>query len=97
MLKELVSNDRIAGGLTPQASEVSKKLYESFCAAQIFTTDARTAEMAKLTENAFRDVNIAFANELSLICDRLNINVWELINHVANRHPGLKSCNQDLG
>jgi UDP-N-acetyl-D-mannosaminuronic acid dehydrogenase len=89
MLKELVSNDRIAGGLTPEASEISKKLYESFCSAQIFITDARTAEMAKLTENAFRDVNIAFANELSLICDRLKINVWELIR-LANRHPRVK-------
>jgi len=89
MLKELVSNDRIAGGLTPEASEISKKLYESFCTAQIFITDARTAEMAKLTENAFRDVNIAFANELSLICDRLKINVWELIR-LANRHPRVK-------
>ena len=89
MLKELVSNDRIAGGLTPEASEIAKKLYESFCTAQIFITDARTAEMAKLTENAFRDVNIAFANELSLICDRLKINVWELIR-LANRHPRVK-------
>lgn len=89
MLKELVSNDRIAGGLTPEAAEKSKLLYQSFCTAQIFVTDARTAEMAKLTENAFRDVNIAFANELSLICDRLKINVWELIR-LANRHPRVK-------
>ncbi|MCX6920567.1 MAG: UDP-N-acetyl-D-mannosamine dehydrogenase [Verrucomicrobia bacterium] len=89
MLKELVSNDRICGGLTPEASEKSKALYEIFCTAQIFLTDARTAELAKLTENAFRDVNIAFANELSLICDRLDINVWELIR-LANRHPRVK-------
>ena len=89
MLKELVSNDRICGGLTPEASEKSKALYEIFCTAQIFLTDARTAELAKLTENAFRDVNIAFANELSLICDRLSINVWELIR-LANRHPRVK-------
>ena len=89
MLKELVSNDRIAGGLTPAAAAQAKALYETFCMAQIFLTDARTAEMAKLTENAFRDVNIAFANELSLICDRLRIDVWELIR-LANRHPRVK-------
>lgn len=89
MLKELVSNDRIAGGLTPEAALQAKALYETFCTAQIFLTDARTAELAKLTENAFRDVNIAFANELSLICDRLGINVWELIR-LANRHPRVK-------
>jgi len=89
MLKELVSNDRIAGGLTPAASVRAKALYEIFCTAQIFLTDARTAELAKLTENAFRDVNIAFANELSLICDRLKVDVWELIR-LANRHPRVK-------
>ena len=89
MLKELVSNDRIVGGLTPVASKKAKELYLSFCTAEIFETDARTAEMAKLTENAFRDVNIAFANELSLICDKLGINVWELIR-LANRHPRVK-------
>jgi len=89
MLKELVSNDRIAGGLTPEASRRAKELYRTFCTAEIFETDARTAEMAKLTENAFRDVNIAFANELSLVCDRLGINVWELIR-LANRHPRVK-------
>ncbi len=89
MLKELVSNDRIAGGLTPAAAEAAKELYKTFCTAEIFITNARTAEMAKLTENAFRDVNIAFANELSLICDKLNIDVWELIA-LANRHPRVK-------
>lgn len=86
MLKELVTNDRIVGGLTPQAAERAKKLYRSFCTAEILLTDARTAEMAKLTENASRDVSIAFANELSMICDQLNIDVWELIT-LANRHP----------
>lgn len=86
MLKELVTNDRIAGGLSPEASERAKVLYEIFCSAEIFVTDARTAELAKLTENSFRDVNIAFANELSMICDALGIDVWELI-HLANRHP----------
>jgi len=89
MLKELVANDRIAGGLTPEAGRVAKELYERFCTGEIFVTDARTAEMAKLTENSYRDVNIAFANELSLICDELGINVWELIQ-LANRHPRVK-------
>jgi UDP-N-acetyl-D-mannosaminuronic acid dehydrogenase len=89
MLKELVSNDRICGGLTPAAAEKARDLYATFCTAQIFLTDARTAELAKLTENAYRDVNIAFANELSLICDKLDIDVWELIR-LANRHPRVK-------
>jgi UDP-N-acetyl-D-mannosaminuronic acid dehydrogenase len=86
MLKELVTNDRIMGGLTPGAAQKAKLLYQSFCVGEIFLTDSRTAEMAKLTENAFRDVNIAFANELSLICERLKIDVWDVIR-LANRHP----------
>jgi len=89
MLKELVANDRIAGGLSPEAGRMAKELYAKFCVGEIFLSDARTAEMAKLTENSYRDVNIAFANELSLICDRLNIDVWELIR-LANRHPRVK-------
>ena len=89
MLKELVSNDRIAGGLTPEAAVAAKALYQTFCSAEIFLTDARTAELAKLTENSFRDVNIAFANELSLICEKLGVNVWDLIR-LANRHPRVK-------
>lgn len=89
MLKELVSNDRIAGGITPEASQRARDLYRCFCTGEIVLTDARTAEMAKLTENSFRDVNIAFANELSLICEKLNIDVWELIS-LANRHPRVK-------
>jgi UDP-N-acetyl-D-mannosaminuronic acid dehydrogenase len=89
MLKELVANDRIAGGLTPEAGIAAKALYQRFCTGEIFVSDARTAEMAKLTENSFRDVNIAFANELSLICEELRIDVWELIR-LANRHPRVK-------
>jgi UDP-N-acetyl-D-mannosaminuronic acid dehydrogenase len=89
MLKELVSNDRIVGGLTREAAVRAQELYRCFCTAEIFLTDARTAELAKLTENSFRDVNIAFANELSMICDRLGIDVWELIR-LANRHPRVK-------
>ena len=86
IIQELVSNDRVIGGLTPYCAEQAKSLYQLFVKAECIITDARTAEMAKLTENSFRDVNIAFANELSIICDKLNINVWELIK-LANRHP----------
>ncbi len=86
ILQELVSNDRIVGGLTINCAQKAVSLYNIFVKGDCHTTDARTAEMAKLTENSFRDVNIAFANELSLICDGLDINVWELIR-LANRHP----------
>lgn len=86
VLKELVSNDRIVGGLTPEAAQRGAAFYRTFTTGEVLTTDARTAELSKLSENAFRDVNIAFANELSLICDRLGIDVWELIG-LANRHP----------
>lgn len=86
MLKELVTNDRISGGLTPEASQKAKELYECFCTAEIFLTDARSAELSKLAENSFRDVNIAFANELSMICDELGMDVWEVIK-LSNRHP----------
>lgn len=83
---EMVENDRIIGGLTREAAEMNRDLYASFCRGDLLLTDARTAEMAKLTENAFRDVNIAFANELSIIADRQGIDVWELIE-LANHHP----------
>jgi UDP-N-acetyl-D-mannosaminuronic acid dehydrogenase len=86
VLEELVSNDRIIGGMSSQCSEKAIELYKIFVRGNCISTGARTAEMAKLTENSFRDVNIAFANELSIICDELNINVWELIA-LANRHP----------
>jgi UDP-N-acetyl-D-mannosaminuronic acid dehydrogenase len=86
IIKELVSNDRIIGGIDQASQEKAAEFYSTFVSGQVLVTDARTAEMAKLTENSFRDVNIAFANELSLICDRLGINVWELIE-LANRHP----------
>ncbi len=86
VIQELVTNDRVIGGLTPQCADKAKALYQLFVKAECIVTDARTAEMAKLTENSFRDVNIAFANELSIVCDKLNINVWELIC-LANRHP----------
>lgn len=86
VLEELVRNDRLIGGLTRRSTEMATGLYRVFATGECLATDARTAELAKLTENAFRDVNIAFANELSAICDRLQIDVWELID-LANRHP----------
>jgi UDP-N-acetyl-D-mannosaminuronic acid dehydrogenase len=86
ILIELVDNDRIVGGLTPEATEAAASFYLSFVNGEVLTTDSRTAEMAKLTENSYRDVNIAFANELSVICHRLDIDVWELIR-LANHHP----------
>jgi UDP-N-acetyl-D-mannosaminuronic acid dehydrogenase len=93
---ELVRNDRVIGGLTPACTERALQLYASFVRGQCVKTDARTAEMTKLTENAFRDVNIAFANELSVICDQLNINVWDLIA-LANRHPRVNILNPGPG
>lgn len=86
VLIELVENDRIIGGITPACSTRAQNLYKAFVKGDCVITNARTAELAKLTENSFRDVNIAFANELSVICDKLEINVWELIS-LANRHP----------
>lgn len=86
VVKELVENDRIIGGITEDCSDKAIEVYRIFVKADLVKTNARTAEMSKLTENAFRDVNIAFANELSLISDKLDINVWELIA-LANRHP----------
>ncbi|GGD87451.1 UDP-N-acetyl-D-mannosamine dehydrogenase [Caballeronia grimmiae] len=86
VIRELVENDRVIGGMTRRCGEVARELYQIFVRGECILTTARTAEMCKLTENASRDVGIAFANELSLICDRLDINVWELIR-LANRHP----------
>lgn len=86
VLRELVDNDRIIGGMTPTCSAAAVRLYEAFVEGECIITDTRTAEMCKLTENSFRDVNIAFANELSMICDELKINPWELIR-LANHHP----------
>lgn len=87
VMQELITNDRVIGGMTPRCSADAVQLYKSFVTGEcIIASSPRTAEMAKLTENSFRDVNIAFANELSIICDRLNIDIWELIQ-LANRHP----------
>jgi UDP-N-acetyl-D-mannosaminuronic acid dehydrogenase len=86
IMSELVENDRVVGGLTKEATKAVAEFYRSFVHGQVLETEAKTAEMCKLTENSFRDVNIAFANELSLICAREGIDVWQLIQ-LANRHP----------
>ena len=86
VVRELVENDRVIGGITAKCSARSVELYKTFVQGECVITNARTAEMAKLTENSCRDVQIAFANELSIICDKLDIDVWELIS-LANRHP----------
>jgi len=86
ILKELIINDRIVGGINPASTAKAAAFYQQFVTGEIVSTQARTAELSKLTENAFRDVNIAFANELSLICQGLQIDVWEL-RELANRHP----------
>lgn len=86
IIYELIHNDRVIGGLTPEATEKAIGFYAQFVKGTLHKTDARTAEMCKLTENASRDVQIAFSNELSLICDKAGINVWELID-LANKHP----------
>jgi UDP-N-acetyl-D-mannosaminuronic acid dehydrogenase len=86
VLRELVESDRIVGGISPACSAAAAALYRVFVSGKIHITQSRTAELAKLVENSYRDVNIAFANELSLICERLGIDVWELIG-LANNHP----------
>lgn len=96
VVKELVENDRIIGGLTPACSARAASLYRTFVTGELLVTNARTAEMCKLTENSFRDVNIAFANELSIICSKLDINVWELIR-MANHHPRVKILQPGAG
>lgn len=86
VLYELVHNDRVIGGIDPESTEKAAGFYSQFVEGELHRTNAKTAEMCKLTENSSRDVQIAFANELSLICDKAGINVWELIS-LANRHP----------
>lgn len=86
IMTELITNDRIVGGLTPAAADAAAALYRTFCRGRIHLTDAATAEMAKLAENAYRDVNIAFANELAAIAERVGIDPWQLID-LANHHP----------
>lgn len=96
VLRELVENDRVIGGMSEECSKKAVALYKTFVVGECLLTNARTAEMAKLTENSFRDVNIAFANELSMICNKLDINVWELIK-LANRHPRVNILNPGPG
>ena len=86
ILTELINNDRCIGGLTPASTRLAQRFYKSFVRGACVATTARAAELVKLAENAYRDANIAFANELSMICDRFGINVWEVID-LANRHP----------
>lgn len=86
IMRELVENDRVVGGVNEASTQEAAEFYRTFVDGEVLETTAKTAEMAKLTENSFRDVNIAFANELSILCDDLNINVRELIT-LANRHP----------
>ena len=96
IMRELVENDRIVGGINQSSADVAGNFYESFVKGAVLLTNARTAEMCKLTENSFRDINIAFANELSLICDEENIDVWELIS-LANRHPRVNVLSPGTG
>jgi UDP-N-acetyl-D-mannosaminuronic acid dehydrogenase len=86
VLRELVDNDRIIGGISPYCATHAAALYRTFVRGEMHLTNARTAELAKLVENAYRDVNIGFANELSMVCDKLSVNIWELIE-LANKHP----------
>ncbi|MEJ6475572.1 UDP-N-acetyl-D-mannosamine dehydrogenase [Pseudoalteromonas piscicida] len=96
VVHELVENDRVIGGITKECSARAVELYKTFVVGDCVVTNARTAEMTKLTENSCRDVQIAFANELSVICDKLDINVWELIS-LANRHPRINILNPGPG
>ncbi len=96
ILTELVNNDRIVGGITPHCAHLAADLYYRFVRGECKITTAATAELVKLTENSFRDVNIAFANELSMICTRLNINVWDVIQF-ANCHPRVNILNPGPG
>ena len=96
IIEELVNNDRIIGGLTEKCSKRAESVYKTFVKGKCFLTTARTAEMAKLTENAFRDVNIAFANEVSMICDKIDVDARELIS-LTNRHPRVQVLNPGCG
>jgi UDP-N-acetyl-D-mannosaminuronic acid dehydrogenase len=96
IIKELVENDRIVGGITPEATKKIAEFYRTFVKGEVLESDAKTAEMAKLTENSFRDVNIAFANELSILCDKFDIDVWEL-RELANRHPRVNILYPSVG
>jgi UDP-N-acetyl-D-mannosaminuronic acid dehydrogenase len=86
ILREIIENDRIIGGMTPESAQKARELYSSFVSGRIFLTDATTAELVKVMENTYRDVNIALANELANVCEELKVDVWEVIE-LANKHP----------
>ena len=96
ILNEIVNNDRVIGGINEKSSALAKDFYSNFCNGKLITTNAKTAELVKLAENSYRDVNIAFANELSMICDELKISSQELIN-IANHHPRVNILNPGCG
>ena len=96
ILKEIIENDRVIGGINKASAKAAKSFYSSFCTGKINLTNAKTAELVKLTENTFRDVNIAFANELSIICSKEGIDVNELIE-IANNHPRVNILNPGIG
>lgn len=96
ILIELVENDRVVGGVDELSTQLAIEFYETFVSGEVLPATAKTAEMVKLTENSFRDVNIAFANELSMICDREGISVWDVIS-LANRHPRVNILNPGPG
>jgi UDP-N-acetyl-D-mannosaminuronic acid dehydrogenase len=96
IMKELVENDRIVGGIDEGSSLKVKEFYETFVMGKVMVSDSRTAEMCKLVENSYRDFNIAFANELSILCDNMGINVWELVRF-ANLHPRVNILNPGSG
>jgi UDP-N-acetyl-D-mannosaminuronic acid dehydrogenase len=96
ILKELVGNDRVVGGLDELSGKRAEGLYGSIVSGSIYRTDATTAEMVKLSENTFRDVNISLSNELALICQKLGVNIWEIIS-LANKHPRVKFLNPGPG
>ena len=96
IIYELENNDRIIGGINKESSVEAAKFYKGFVSGKIHKTNARTAEMCKLVENSSRDAQIAFANELSMICDKANIDVWELIE-LANKHPRVNILSPGCG
>jgi UDP-N-acetyl-D-mannosaminuronic acid dehydrogenase len=96
IIKELIYNDRVIGGVSEKATKKTVYLYKKFVKGKIYSTDAKTAEMCKLVENSYRDVNIAFANEISILCSKYNINPFELIS-LANKHPRVNILNPGIG
>ena len=96
LVHEILNNDRIVGGINEESSKSVKKFYQSFTSGKVFDTNSQTAELVKLTENAFRDVNIAFANELSMLCENKDINVFDAIE-LANKHPRVNILSPGIG